>query len=297
MGSWRGRNGRRRCIHGGPAGWANYDMAHSSPYSNAPVIYTPQSSFPITHSQFGSYTNPTQQPQFTFTSMNALSNVRGCMLQHEQSHQGYQPGTVTREIFAKALESVQPERRRMRRNQPTLVATYSDREEKKEYTSRSKTNNDKGLMNQVRNAGVVTDLQDNEVQEETMEVIEELLFRLRQMTEDKDQLVAQLKTAKRKHTIPTEEKEQPPSKRINHGPRTIGMFQITPTSSMGIGQGSQLSISVPPSIPPSSRDPSHDDRDIVMKESPVAAPQQEYENPIEVTPVGELQEDDEPPHW
>jgi len=32
-----------------------------------------------------------------------------------------------------------------------------------------------------------------------------------------------------------------------------------------------------------------------MKESPVAAPQWEYENPIEVTPVGELQEDDEPP--
>jgi len=73
------------------------------------------------------------------------------------------------------------------------------------------------------------------------------------------------------------------------------MFQITPTSSMGIGQGSQLSISVPPSIPPSSGDPSHDDRDIVMKESPVAAPQREYEDPIEVTPVGELQEDDEPP--
>ena len=32
-----------------------------------------------------------------------------------------------------------------------------------------------------------------------------------------------------------------------------------------------------------------------MKESPVAAPRWEYENPIEVTPVGELQEDDEPP--
>jgi len=73
------------------------------------------------------------------------------------------------------------------------------------------------------------------------------------------------------------------------------MFQITPTSSMGIGQGLQLLISVPPSIPPSSGDPSHDDRDVVMKESPVAAPRQEYENPIEVTPVGELQEDDELP--
>jgi len=64
----------------------------------------------------------------------------------------------------------------MRRNQPTLVATYSDKEEKKEYTPHSKTNDDKGLMNQVRDTGVVTDLQDNEVQEETMEVIEELLF-------------------------------------------------------------------------------------------------------------------------
>ena len=57
----------------------------------------------------------------------------------------------------------------------------------------------------------------------------------------------------------------------------------------------QLSISVPPSIPPSSRDPSQDDRDIVMTESPVTAPRREYEKPIEVTPAGELQEDDEPP--
>jgi len=108
------------------------------------------------------------------------------MLQHEQLHQEYQPGTVTREIFANALESVQPMRRRMRRNQPTLVATYSDREEKKEYTPHLKTNDDKGLMNQVRDAGIVTDLQDNEVQEEMVEVIEELLFKLRQMTEDRD---------------------------------------------------------------------------------------------------------------
>jgi len=197
-----------------PAGWENYDMVHSSSYSNAPVIYTPQSSFPNTHSQFGSYMNPTQQPQFTFTSTNAPSNVRGRMMQHKQSHQGYQPGTVTREIFANALESVQPERRRMRRNQPTLVATYSDKEEKKEYTPRSKTNDDKGLMNQVRDAGIVTDLQDNEVQEETMEVIEELLFKLRQMTEDRDRLVAQLKTAKRKHAILMEEKEHHRNKSI-----------------------------------------------------------------------------------
>jgi len=134
----------------------------------------------------------------------------------------------------------------MRRNQPTPVVTYSDKEEKKEYTPRLKTNDDKGLMNQVRDAGVVTDLQDNEVQEETMEVIEELLFKLRQMTEDRDRLVTQLKTAKRKHAIPVEEKELPPSKRVDRGLQTMGMFQITPTSSMGIGQGSQLSISVPP---------------------------------------------------
>ena len=64
---------------------------------------------------------------------------------------------------------------------------------------------------------------------------------------------------------------------------------------MGIGQGSQLLISVPPSIPPSSADPSHDNSDIVMKENPVTAPRQEYEDPVEVTPVGELQDDDEPP--
>ena len=192
-----------------PAGWENYDMAHSSSYSNAPVIYTPQSSFPNTHSQFRSYTNPTQQPQFTFTLMNVPSNVRGRMLQHKQSHQGYQPGTVTREIFANTLESVQPERRRMKRNQPTPVVTYSDREEKKEHTPHSKTNDDKGLMNQVRNAGVVTDLQDNEVQEETMGVIKELLFKLRQMTEDRDRLVAQLKTAR-------ENTPSPRKKRSNH---------------------------------------------------------------------------------
>jgi len=198
------------------AGWENYEMAHSSLYSNTPVIYTPQSSstssFPNTHSQFGSYTNPTQQPQFTFTLTNALSNTRGRILQHEQTHQGYQPGTITREIFTNALESVQPMRRRMRRNQPTPVATYNDREEKKEYTPRSKTNDDKGLMDQVCDIGVVMDLQDNEVQEETMEVIDKLLFKLKQMTEDRDRLVAQLKTAKRKHAIPAEEKEQPPSK-------------------------------------------------------------------------------------
>ena len=100
----------------------------------------------------------------------------------------------------------------MRRNQPTPVATYNDREEKKEYTPRSKTNDDKGLMDQVCDIGVVMDLQDNEVQEEMMEVIDKLLFKLKQMTEDRDRLVAQLKTAKRKHAIPAEEKEQPPSK-------------------------------------------------------------------------------------
>ena len=282
-----------------PAGWEDYEMAHSSSYSNAPIIYTPQSSstssFPNTHSQFGSYTNPTQQPQFTFTPMNAPSNIRGRTLQHEQTHQGYQPGAITRGIFANALESVQPMRRRLRRNQPAPVATHSDREEKKGHTIRSKTNDEKELMDQVRDAGVVTDLQDNEMQEETMEVIDELLFKLRQMTEDRDRLVAQLKTAKRKHAIPAEEKDQPPSKRIDRGPRTPGMLQITPTSSMGVGQGSQLSISVPPSLPPSSRDLSHDDRDIVMKESPVTAPKREYEDPVEVNPIGKLQEDDEPP--
>ena len=70
----------------------------------------------------------------------------------------------------------------------------------------------KGLMDQVHNAGVITDLQDDEIKEETMEVIDKLLFKLKQMTEDRDRLVAQLKTAKRKHIIPVEEKELPPSK-------------------------------------------------------------------------------------
>jgi len=32
-----------------------------------------------------------------------------------------------------------------------------------------------------------------------------------------------------------------------------------------------------------------------MKESPVAAPRREYEDPVEVNPIGKLQEDDEPP--
>jgi hypothetical protein len=281
-----------------PAGWESYNTAHSSSYSNPPIIYTQQSSsmssFPNTQPQFGSYTNP-HQPQFTFTPTNVPSSIRGRTLQQEPNPQGYQPGSITRGIFANALESVQPARRRMRRSQPTPVATHSDREERREYAPRSKTNDDKGLMDQVRDAGVVTDLQDNEIQEETVEVIDELLFKLRQVTEDRDRLVAQLRTAKRKHVIPTEEKEQLPSKRIDRGPRTMGTFQITPTSSMGIGQGSQLLISIPPSAPPSSGEPPHDNRDIVMGESPVAAPRREYEEPVEVVPVGELQWDDEPP--
>jgi len=150
-------------------------------------------------------------------------------------------------------------------------------------------------MNQVRDAGVVTDLQDNEIQEETMEIIDELLFKLKQVIEDRDRLITQLRIAKRKHVIPMEEREQPPSKHVDRGPREMGTFQITPSSSMGIGQGSQWSISVPPSIPPSSGDPSHDDRDIVMNENPVELARREYEDPVEVTPAGELQEDDEPP--
>jgi hypothetical protein len=153
----------------------------------------------------------------------------------------------------------------------------------------------KGLMDQVCNAGVVTDLKDNKVQEETVEVINELLFKLKQMTEDRDHLITQLKTVKRKHIIPAKEKEQPPSKRVDCSPRTMGTLQITPSSSMGIRQGSQLSISVPPSIPPSSRGPSNDDRDIVMTESPAEAPCREYEDPVEVIPAGELQGDNEPP--
>ena len=225
-----------------PAGWESYNMAHSSMDSNAPTVYMPQSSstslFPSPHPQFGSYTNPTQQqPQFTFTPTNAPSGIRGQTLQQEQIHQGYQPGTITRRIFANATESVQQARRRTRRSQPTPVATHSDREERKEYTPRSKTNDDKG------NKGLM-DLQDDEIKEEMMEVIDELLFKLKQMTEDRDRLVTQLRTAKRKHVIPVEEKELPPLKRVDRGPQTMGMFQITPTSSMGMGQGSQLSISV-----------------------------------------------------
>jgi len=88
-------------------------------------------------------------------------------------------------------------------------------------------------MDQVRNAGVVTDLQDDEVQEEMKEVVDKLLFKLRQVIEDRDRLIVQLRTAKRKHVIPAEEKEQPPLKRVDRGPRTRGMFQITPTSSTG----------------------------------------------------------------
>ena len=80
-------------------GWENYNMAHSSSYSNAPVTYTQQSSstssFPNPHSQFGLYMNlPQQQPQFTFTPTNVSSNIRGHTLQQEQITQGYQPSTV-----------------------------------------------------------------------------------------------------------------------------------------------------------------------------------------------------------
>jgi hypothetical protein len=127
-----------------------------------------------------------------------------------------------------------------------------------------------------------------------MEIINELLFNMRQVIKDRDRLVVQLRTARKKHVIPVEEKEQPPSKRVDRGPRTMGMFQVTPTSSLGIEPGSQPSISVP-SVPPSSGEPSHDDRDVVMNESPVVVPRREYEDPIEVTPAGELQNDDEPP--
>jgi hypothetical protein len=73
-----------------PAGWESYNMAHSSSYSNAPIIYTQQSSstssFPNTQPQFGSYTNP-HQPQFTFTPTNAPSSIRGRMLQQEPTTQ------------------------------------------------------------------------------------------------------------------------------------------------------------------------------------------------------------------
>ena len=282
-----------------PAGWENFGMAHSSQYSNMPINYTPQSSstssFPNTYSHFGSHTNP--MPQFTFTTASMPSNVRGHIMQHEQTQQGHQPGAITRGFFTNAIESVQQTRRRSRRNPPPSVTTPSDREEQREYTPCSRTNNDNrknGLMDQVCDTGVVMDLHDEEVQEEIGEIIDELLFKLKQVTEDRDRLVA-LKTAKKKHVISAEEKEQPPLKRIDRGPRTMGTFQITPSSSRGIGQGSQLSISVPPSIPPSSRDPSHDDRDIVMTESPVVASRQEYEDPVEITPAGELQGNDEPP--
>jgi len=135
-----------------PAGWGNSEITHSSPYSNVPMNYTPQSSFtsslPNTYSQFGSYTNPT--PQFTFTTTDAPSNVRGCIMQREQAHQGYQPGNITRGIFTNAIESVQMARRGTRRNPPMPVTTQSDREE---YAPRLKTNDDKGtkgLMKTMR---------------------------------------------------------------------------------------------------------------------------------------------------
>ena len=72
---------------------------------------------------------------------------------------------------------------------------HSNREEKREYTPCSKTNEDKGkkgLLDQVCDAGVVMDLQDNEVQEETMEIIDKLLFKLRQVIEDRDHLVVHI---------------------------------------------------------------------------------------------------------
>ena len=202
-----------------PAGWTSHNMAHSMSYPNAPITYIPQSSFPVTHSQFGSYTNPTQQqPQFTFTLMNAPSNTRSRTLQHEQIPQEYQPGAITRGIFTNAIESVQTARRRTRRNPPPPVTTHSDRKERKEVAPRSNTNNEGELMDQVHDAGVVTDLQDNEIQEEAMEIIEELLFKLKQITEDRDHLIAQLRAAKRKHVIPVEEREQPPLKQVDRGP-------------------------------------------------------------------------------
>ena len=123
-----------------PTSWGNPEITHLSPYSNAPMNYTPQSSstssFSNTYPQFGSYTNP--MPQFTFTMMNALSNIRGRIMQREQAHQEYQPGNITRGIFTNAIESVQMARSGTRRNPPMPVATQSDREE---YAQRLKMNN------------------------------------------------------------------------------------------------------------------------------------------------------------
>jgi hypothetical protein len=68
------------------------------------------------------------------------------------------------------------------KEKPTPTGHSTQRQGRKERIHpRSKMNNDKGkkgLMNQVCDAGVVTDLQDNEVQEETMEIIDKLLFKL-----------------------------------------------------------------------------------------------------------------------
>lgn len=298
-----------------PAGWEEFGAPHSSTYSNAPASYPSQSSYTSSfpnitprQSYFGSHPQPhfqssfpssSQQQPFTFTTTDAPSNTRGRTLQHGDIPQG-QPGALTRGYFTNAIDSVHQARRGSRRGQPPPVARISDR---REPTPRSKKNDDTGkknVMDQVRDAGVVTNLRDTEVQEETKEAIDELLFKLRQVTEERDRLVTQLRTAKRKHANPVEEKEQPPSKRIDRGPRTTETLQITPTSSLGIGHGSQLAISVPPSMPPSSREPSQDDRDIVMEEGPApTAPapiaQRQYEGPIAVTPVGRLQDDDEPP--
>ena len=108
-----------------PAGWNDYEMTHSNMYSNVPVNYTPQSSsmssLPNTHTYYGSYTNPTTIPQFTFTTTSTPSNIRGRTQQHEQTHQGYQPSTLTRGYFTNAIESIQP-RRQPRRNPPPPVA-------------------------------------------------------------------------------------------------------------------------------------------------------------------------------
>ena len=292
MGSWGETDGRGNQLRGRPTSWLDGSQHDTFELilECAHKLYTPELVHELTSTRTPilRVTHEPTTTQFTFTTMNVPSNTRGHILQQEQNPQGYQHGSLTRGIFLHAMENIPTARRRPGRNPLPPVAVYSDREEKRENTPCSKTNDDKGKKG-------LMDLCDSKVQEETRKVINELLFKLRQVIEDRDRLIAQLKTARKKHIIPVEEKEQPPSKCVDRGPRTMGMFQITPTSSLGIELGSQLSISVPPRVSPSSGEPSHDNKDIVMKESTTVAPRRKYEDPVEITPARELQNDDKPP--
>ena len=111
--------------------------------------------------------------------------------------------------------------------------------------------------------------------------------------------MAQLRSVKRRLSTPTEEREQPPPKRVDYGSRLLGISQESTPISSATGQegGSQISVIPLPydSIERSMEAP-QDNKDVVMKEKPTTETGRLYEEPVSVTPAGELWDNVKPPH-